>query len=163
MSFIRVKTVNGGEYAYLVENKWYKRRHKSKNKGSRQKVSKYLGKVYSFEKKHDTGFFEFMNIIELPVYLKNISVDQVIQDMVKWELYLHEIDTNRFIINFDSKKVKDKNKEVSLKINEGFLNTYTLSRLFNLKSKDSYYLAKSFIEAGIEVPKEVFVELFSKT
>ena len=53
-------------------------------------------------------------------------------------------------------------KAVSLKLNEGFLNNYTLRRLFSLRSNDSYYLAKCFVEAGIEVPKEVFVGLFSE-
>ena len=47
-----------------------------------------------------------------------------------------------------------------MRINEGFLNSFTLGRLFNPKSGESYYLAKCFIEAGIEIPKEVFVGIF---
>ena len=49
---------------------------------------------------------------------------------------------------------------VSLRMNEGFLNSYTLNRLLNLKHGDSYYLAKCIVEAGIEIPKEVFVGVF---
>ena len=54
------------------------------------------------------------------------------------------------------------NKEISLRMNEGFLNSFTLERLFNLRSGESYYLAKCFVEAGIDIPKEVFVGVFGK-
>ncbi|GAF71398.1 unnamed protein product, partial [marine sediment metagenome] len=40
MSFIRTKKIKGTEYAYIVENKWRKRR---KNK-VKQIMSKYLGR-----------------------------------------------------------------------------------------------------------------------
>ena len=43
MAFVRVKRINGGTYAYLVENSWTR-------KGTRQKVSRYLGKVHAVEK-----------------------------------------------------------------------------------------------------------------
>ena len=59
MGFIRVKKINGKEYAYLVENKRYKRKFKSKNKGSRQKVSKYLGKIYFFNIENNIDFVDF--------------------------------------------------------------------------------------------------------
>ena len=162
MGFIRLKKINGKEYAYLVENKWYKRKFKNKNKGSRQKVSKYLGKVYFFDKEKDVEFINFKNINDLEHYLKNNNKNQIVKDLVEWELFRNNIDKKEFIINFNDKKIKKKNKEVSLKLNEGFLNSYTLNRLFSLKSDDSYYLAKCFVEAGVEVPKEVFVGMFSK-
>lgn len=162
MSFIRLKKINGNDYAYLVENKWYKRKFKSKNKGSRQKVSKYLGKVYFFDKEKDIEFINFKNIDDLEQYLKNNNKNQIVKDLVEWELLRHNIDKKEFIVNFNDKKIKKKNKEISLKLNEGFLNSYTLNRLFSLKSNDSYYLAKCFVEAGVEVPKEVFVGMFSE-
>ena len=162
MSFIRTKNIAGKEYAYLVENKWYKRRHKGKNKGPRQKVSKYLGRVYRFNKEKDLDFFSFKNINNLEQYLRNNSnnKNQIFRDLVEWELFRHGINKEEFTINFSNKKILNGKREVSLRINEGFLNSFTLGRLFNLKSGESYYLAKCFIEAGIEIPKEVFVGVF---
>ena len=162
MSFIRVKRIAGKEYAYLVENKWYKKRFKSKGKGSRQKVSKYLGRVHFFNKTNDNDFLNFKNINDLEQYLKNNNKSSIIKDLVEWELFRHNIDKKEFMIDFSNKKIIKKNKEVSLKLNEGFLNSYTLNRLFNLKSGDSYYLAKSFVEAGIQIPKDVFVGIFGR-
>ena len=162
MSFIRVKKIAGKEYAYLVENKWYKRRHKGKNKGPRQKVSKYLGKVYRFNKEKDIDFFSFKNINNLEQYLKNNNKNKIFRDLVEWELFRHNINNKEFIIDFTNKKIMKGKKEISLRMNEGFLNSFTLGRLFNINSNDSYYLAKCFVEAGIEVPKEVFVGLFTK-
>ena len=166
MSFIRTKNIAGKEYAYLVENKWYKRRHKGKNKGPRQKVSKYLGRVYRFNKEKDIDFFSFKNIDNLEQYLKNNSnnKNQIFRDLVEWELFRHGINKEEFTIDFSNKKIinKNNNKEVSLRMNEGFLNSFTLNRLFNLKAGDSYYLAKGFVGAGIDIPKEVFVGVFGK-
>lgn len=164
MSFIRTKNIAGKEYAYLVENKWYKRRHKGKNKGPRQKVSKYLGRVYYFNKVNDKDFLTFKNIDDLGQYLKNNSnnKNQIFKDLVEWELFRHDINKEEFTINFSSKKILNGKKEVSLRINEGFLNSFTLGRLFNINSNDSYYLAKCFVEAGIDVPEKVFVGVFGK-
>jgi len=166
MAFIRVKKIDGKEYAYLVENRWYKRRHKGKNKGPRQKVSRYLGRVYKFNKEKDIDFYSFKKINDLEQYLKNNSNNKnnVFRDLIEWELFRHNINKEEFTMDYPNKKIinKSNNKEVSLKINEGFLNGFTLARLFNLKSGDSYYLAKCFVEAGIEVPKEVFVGVFGQ-
>lgn len=162
MSFIRTKKINGKEYAYLVKNKWHKRKLRGKSKGPRQKVSRYLGKVYSFEKVNTLGFFDFKVMEISEQYLVNNNYEEVIKDLVRWELYKHNIEIDEFSIDFINKKITKEGKEVSLRINEGFLNSYTLKRLFNLRSNDSLYLAKCFVEAGIEVPKEIFVGLFSE-
>lgn len=162
MGFIRIKRINGKEYAYLVENKWYKRRSKGKSKGCRQKVSKYLGKVYSFDKAQNHDFFNFGKIENVEQYLINNTQDNIIKDLVIWELFRHNVNIDEFSIDFNNKKVTKSKKGVSIKINEGFLCSYTLRRLFNLKKDDSYYLAKCFVDAGIEVPKEIFVGLFSE-
>ncbi len=160
MSFIRIKKINGKEYAYLVENKWYKRGFKGKGKGPRQKVGKYLGKVYHFNKEQDIDFFSFKKIENLERYLKNNAREKIIRELVEWELFRHNIDKNRFTIDLSNKKIMAGNKEISLKMNEGFLNSFTLARLFNMRLNEGYYLAKCFVEAGIEIPKEVFVGLF---
>ena len=162
MSFIRVKKINGNAYAYLVENKWYKRGFKGKGKGPRQKVGKYLGRVFYFNKEQDIDFLSFKKIENLGEYLKNNAREKIIRELVEWELFRHNIDKSQFAVDLSNKKIMANNREVSLKINEGFLNSFTLSRLFNMRSNDGYYLAKCFVEAGIEVPKDVFVGMFGK-
>lgn len=164
MAFIRTKKIAGKEYAYLVENRWYKRKHKGKNKGPRQRVNKYLGRVYSFNKTENINFFTFKKIDHLEQYLKNNfnNKNNVFRDLIEWELYRHGINKEEFTIDYSNKKIMKGNKEISLRMNEGFLNGFTLARLFNLKYGDSYYLAKCFVEAGIEVPKEVFVGVFGR-
>ena len=162
MSFFRTKKIDGKEYAYLVENRWYKRKHKGKNRGPRQRVNKYLGRVYSFNKTENIDFFTFKKISSLEQYLKSNSnnKNRVFRDLIEWELFRHNINKEEFIIDLSNKKIMKGSKEVSLRMNEGFLNSFTLTRLFNLKSGDSYYLAKCFVEAGIEIPQEVFVGVF---
>ncbi len=162
MSFIRTKKIDGKDYAYLVENKWYKRRFKGKGRGPRQKVSKYLGRVHSFNKTGNIDFLTFKKINRLEQYLKDNNKNQIFKDLVEWELVRHNINKEEFTIDFTNKKIMKGNKEISLRMNEGFLNSFTLARLFNLKSGDSYYLAKCFVEAGIEIPKEVFVGVFGR-
>ena len=162
MSFIRTKKIDGKEYAYLVENKWYKHSFKGKGRGPRQKVSKYLGRVHSFNKTDNTDFFNYKKINDLEQYLKNDNKQKIFKDLVEWELSRHSINKEEFTIDFNNKKIMRGNKEISLRMNEGFLNSFTLERLFNLRSGESYYLAKCFVEAGIDIPKEVFVGVFGK-
>ena len=160
MGFIRIKKIKGKEYAYLVENKWYKRGFAAKGKGSRQSVSKYLGRVYSFGRAQDIGFLEFLNQQEYEQYLIHHTQEEILRDLVLWELARNGVERSLFVVDFKAKKIRKDGKEVSLKFNEGFLNSYTLRRLYSLDDEDSMHLAKCFIEAGIEIPKEVFVGLF---
>jgi len=162
MSFIRIKQIAGKEYAYMVENKWYKRGFKSKGKGSRQKVSKYLGRVYKHDKVNDKEFYNFKNIDDLEQYLKNNDKSGIFKDLIEWELHRHNIDRQEFFIDFKNKKVMKGKKHISLQMNEGFLSSFTLQRLFTLTSQDSYYLAKCILESGIQIPQEVFVGVFGK-
>lgn len=162
MSFIRTKKIDGKDYAYLVENKWYKRKVKGKGCGSRQKVSKYLGRIFSFNRKETIDFFPFKKINNLEEYLKNNSKNKIIKDLVEWELWRHNINKDDITIDYANKKITKNNKKVSLRINEGFLNSFTLNRLFGLRAGNSYYLAKCFVEAGVEIPKEVFVGVFGR-
>ena len=162
MGFIRIKKIKGQEYAYLVENKWYQRKHKGKGTGSRQAVSKYLGRVFSFPKSQEVYFLAFVKAGSFDAYLANTQEDQVIKDLVLWELFRHEISIEEFSIDFIGKKIMKKGREISLRINEGFLNSFTLRRIFHPTKEESYYLAKIYIEAGIEIPKEIFVGLYAE-
>lgn len=164
--FLRIKKINNAKYAYLVDNKWYKKKTKGKGKGPRQKVKKYLGRVYSFDKSEVEDFFTFKKITDFEQYLGSNEKEDIIKDLVEWELFRHNIG-NEFFIKFDKKKVLKDNKEVSLAMNEGFLNGYTLARLLNFKfghdvEKAGLDFAKYFVEAGIQVPKEIFVGIFGK-
>ena len=165
--FLRIKKINNAKYAYLVSNRWYKKKTKGKGKGPRQKVKRYLGRVYSFDKIKENDFFNFKNIADIEKYLKSNNKEQVIKDLVEWEIFRCNINKDEFFIDFDNRKVLKDNKEVSLAMNEGFLNSYTLARLINFKfshneEEAGLEFAKAFVEAGIEVPKEIFVGIFWK-
>ena len=169
--FIRVKNIKNKKgkaypYAYLVDNKWYKRGNKGKGKGSRQKVVKYLGRVYPFSKVKDVEFFSHLKVEDIEEYLKK-DKNKMINDLIGWELFRHDIDKEEFFVDFSNKKVLRCDKEVSLKLNEGLLNSYTLGRLWRFRftgeeREDGFKMAKYFVEAGLEVPKEVFVGIFGK-
>ena len=119
-----------------------------------------MGRVYSFNKERVIDFYNFKKIGNLEQYIEENNKNQIVRDLIDWELFRHNIDRSWFIIDLDKGAVVRSNKEVSLKINEGFLNRFTLARLFHIRSTDGYYLAKCFVEAGIEIPKEVFVGFF---
>ena len=186
MSFIRVKEIGkrGGKkyrYSYLVENKWRKRL-KGGKKGSRQKVSKYLGKVLIFDKVKEMGFFEFINVKDNSNYLENSKV-RIVEDLARYELLLRGFEKNSQIISrdnvrFDSKSRKfvsptsfpdcSEEDRIVIEMNEGFLCKYTLNKLINFKAHGDdereigIELAKTFLEAGLNVPKEIFVGYFGK-
>lgn len=86
------------------------------------------------------------------------------RELVEWELSRHNAGAD-FTVDFPKKKVRKGRKEVSIAMNEGCLNSYTLARLLNFKAEGhnaGMEFAKAFVEAGIEVPKELFVGMFSK-
>ncbi|MBD3163952.1 hypothetical protein GF323_02020 [Candidatus Woesearchaeota archaeon] len=77
----------------------------------------------------------------------------------------------RLCFDLDSRKFTDTcGKEIKavLEMNEGFLCRHTLHRLLNFKLKhedereDGIGLAKAFLEAGLKVPKEIFIGYFQK-
>ena len=176
MSFVRVKKINGKKYAYLVSNRWRKRLAGGR-KGSRQKVSKYLGKVVSFDVVLDTGFFEYVNIRDNPDYLA-LSKRKIVMDLVKFELIIRGFKQNGVLLDkegmkFDERVLKfvdskGREQRVVIEMNEGFLCKHTISKLLNFKPRGEdereigIELAKTFLEAGLKVPEEVFVGYFEK-
>ena len=161
--FIRVKKIKGNKYAYLVENKLKKGK-------IQQKVLSYLGKVCYFEKLKNNEFLEYNSIQNIDNYIKR-SKEDIIKDLIEFEMVRHGFKKNKnFLANkdvsFDLSKTWFEEKKV-LAINEGFLCNYGIERLLNLKLKGEdeekgLMLAKAFVESGINVPKEIFVELFHK-
>ena len=166
--FIRIKKIKNNHYAYLVENKWRKRR---KNK-VKQKTLKYLGKIYKVGKEsapRNINSEEF----------KNTSIKKLIIELIRNELNSHnfkEIKNNIFeldnsLVDLEKKEVINKNskKQICLELNNNFLCSYTLRKLLNFKPKKNLtkiqigkQLANTFESAGISISKEVFVYIAQK-
>lgn len=159
MAFFRIKKIKGKEYAYIVENEW-------KRKGSRQKVKGYLGRVYRFNFVNNVDFLQFLKVNDVQDYVENNYKNKIIKELVEWELYKFNIDRNEFLVDLENIKIQRNKKNVALLINDGFMCGLTLKNLLDFKpeneSIDGYRLARTFVEAGIKVPQEVFVGVFGK-
>ena len=182
MVFIRTKKLkkksgNIYTYAYLVENKW-KKRAKGRKK-SRQKVKAYLGRVYNTDKKSDIDFLESLSIENINKYIDEKSKKDIIIDLVKYELLKHGFDEVGGLVSngeifFDLDKVEfsvleglKRKPGIVLSLNEGFMCKETIKRLTHFyvegtEEEIGYKYAKAFVEAGIDVPKEIFIGLFGK-
>ena len=170
MSFIRTKKIKGAEYAYIVENKWRKRR---KNK-VKQIMSKYLGRVYRFDRISVIDFFEFYKIEDINKYLDSKSKYDILYDLIKLELANHGFEEKDNILvkegcYFDLKENRvggSRSKKIAIAMNEGFLTNYAIKKILRFEAfdeeEDGYLLAKLFVEAGINIPKEIFVGFFRK-
>jgi len=171
--FIRIKKIKNIEYAYLVENKWRKRR---KNK-VKQKTLKYLGKVYKLETTKNLTLNEYIKT-NLEEYLKNPPI-KIIKDLITIGLLNHNFkklnnnsyENDNIHIDLNEKKVINKNtkKKICLEMNNNFLCSYTLKKLLNFKPKQNLtklqigkQLANSFESAGVKIPKEIFVIIAQK-
>lgn len=166
--FIRIKTIKNQQYAYKVENSWKKRK-----KSSRQVVKGYLGKVYVLQPAKELSFEEFIKT-DLNQYIKKISSKEMVRDIIGYELSKYGFKKTRQSWNLDNitvnlselKVTKDGNKAV-LRFDNDFLCDFTLRNLLNFKSSaDAETVAKelatSFIQAGIPVRQDLFVEVFNK-
>ena len=170
--FIRIKKIKDKEYAYLVENKWRKR----KVKGSRQKVKGYLGKVFEYDKKYSKSFLEYHNIKDTSEYCKSKKKKKdIIKDLTIVSLSNYGFSDKEGVFEnqelfFDEKGLslinKKTGKSVVLKANEGFLCEHTIKRILNYKEKEDeekgYRLAKYLIEAGLDVPRDIFIDLYQR-
>ncbi len=149
--FIRKKKIGGKEYAYLVENRYNK-----KKKQSRQKSTIYLGKVIS------VGFADRQTVAST---LKEAIINEL--KGIGFSLRNNQLTKNNIIIDLNTVEVKENNKKVCLELNEGFLCTLTLSNLINFNSEDLnqkeiiHQLANSFVSAGINLHHESFVNIFT--
>jgi hypothetical protein len=154
------KTGTVYHYAYAVENRWRK-------KEARQKVKHYLGKVHSFSLATPIDFFAHCTI-EVPrgeEWLRGLTAKQIIQKLVGWELGQHKVEG--FLIDLEKGHISKEGKPASLELREGMLNSYTLKQLLHFvaegdEQQDGYRLAKAFVEAGLAVPQDVFIAVFSK-
>ena len=160
MVFFRIKKIKGKEYAYVVENSW-------KRKGSRQSVKCYLGRAYRFDLKNNNNFLQFIKAKNTEDYINQNDAKKIISDLIEWECFRFSIDNKQFYIDLDEKTVRNNKKNIALLINDGFMCNLTLRNLLDFKTQndeadDGYRLARAFVEAGIKVPQDVFIGLFSK-
>lgn len=158
--FFRIKKIKGKEYAYIVENEW-------KRKGSRQKVKGYIGRVYRLSIKNEVDFLKYLGIENAEYYLQNNDFRKIINDLAEWEMFRHGISKDEFLIDLANAKIEKNRRNVALQINDGFMCSLTLKNLLEFKAEgdeenDGYRLARAFVEAGIKVPQEIFIGLFSK-
>ncbi|MDP7116243.1 MAG: hypothetical protein QF632_00755 [Candidatus Woesearchaeota archaeon] len=171
MAYIRVKNIRGREYAYLVRTRWLKGKKQAK-----QSVSKYLGRVHGFSIVDNVGFLEHHETEDVTSYLdKKLGKkgdytkgkEELVKDLIDWEFKRRGIADVKVQCKVAGRsKVQLDGKNISVKMNEGFLNGHTLRNLIQLKQKRidevGIDLAKGFVDAGIGIPKELFVEVFSR-
>jgi len=159
--FIRTKKIKNKEYAFLVDNKWDK-----KSKKVKQKVIRYLGKVYK-PKQENKNFIDFYNIESIEKYSKK-DFKKIIKDLIEFEIKTSEL-RNKVKLNYEKQELKINGRNAVLKINQGYLCSYTIKNLLHFKKLPNeeekqlgLRLAKSLVNAGIRIPKELFVRLCEK-
>ncbi len=155
LMFVRVKKIKGQPYAYLVQNTWTK-------EGARQKVAKYLGKTLKPEKKLNLTFKEHFNIENLSDFISKSDFKEAISHLALLELHNHGIPKELF--NEETLTFAEGNRQIVLELNQGFLCQATLERVLQYKSEDDsgFILAELLLASGLNVEKELFVELFEK-
>ncbi len=161
MAYIRTKKINGNKYAYLVEII-------NTDKGPRQKVKQYLGRVHELEKKKEIGEINEGNTKE--EILLNLIVPELSGRGFKERE--HNLAYKNFIFNpkdFSlTKKTKNKtSKEAVISLEEGYLSSFTVQRIINFQktknlNEDAHQLAKYFLEAGLQINQELFVRFYEK-
>lgn len=162
--FIRIKKRKSSKgiknFAYLVRSKYYK-------KGPRQKVVRYLGKVYKIKKKkpnrHKSNEKKHNNLED---FLTSLIIKELRRHAFKHKGNLIFNNSNFFIDLTKQKVYDDKNNKIVLTMNYGVLCDYTLNRLF----EQSYILekpevvtkdiGKKLISAGISIKNEEFIQIY---
>ena len=153
MTYIRNKEVGTNKYAYLVENI-------STPKGPRQKVRKYLGKVHDLSDSH-----EFAEVKEKEVLMKLIKVTLKSTGFSEKNGEYHY---EGIVFNPTTLDLSKKGKQVVISVNNGHFCNFTLLRIKNFKktkdlTKDAQVLAKYFLDAGLLISEEEFVDFYKKS
>ncbi|MBI5065746.1 hypothetical protein HZA97_05915 [Candidatus Woesearchaeota archaeon] len=180
MAFVRTKKILGQDYAYLVENEWTP-------KGSRQKSSKYLGKIYNIEKKEEAHWIEGEKYEKIVLNLIKQEWDNHDSTGLDLKFGVHgsqftersqttsitTADTKLQTINCKPQTsttnpvplVLSGNREVVAKMNEGFLCQHTIKQLLEFKPTrmdKAKQLANHLVEAGIKLNENMFIDLCEK-
>ena len=164
LMFIRSKTISGRDYAYLVRTRWDKRK-----KTVRQKVSKYLGSITKLEKIKDITFFDYFDY-DKDRYIANVSMKELVRDLVEFELFKHGFTKkSKYRMTNGVIEAQLDNMTEVFSMNEGYMNKHTLKeieRYYKILDQDEkkipYKFAALFVNAGIDIDKELFIELYQK-
>lgn len=151
MAYIRTKKINDKNYAYLVENI-------STKNGPRQKVKKYLGRVYQLEKQTEK---------EITINVK--TKKEFLQQLIQKHLENHGFTKKACILTNDSSSLDLNSLKLTkgvLALNDGYLCDFTIERIFSFKKtkdlqKDGTILAKQLLQAGLLLSEQEFVQLYS--
>ena len=157
MVYIRIKKINTKPYAYLVESK-----------NSRQKVKKYLGRVYELEPKVINLENKIIRGRDQSSFLLQLALRELNNLGFKSKGVKHHYKNFTFCSKKFTlqKKTKSKTvKETVIALNDGYLSSFTLQRILNFeKSKDlradAEVLAKYFLEAGFQISHENFISYY---
>ena len=153
MGFIRAKTIKGKEYGYLVHNTWTAT-------GPRQNVKGYLGRIIRPQKQKE-GITD----------ISKLDYIEALFTLIKQELDNHGFDAmltkDQTKIDLENRRIINRNKNIIVGMNEGYLCTYTLNKLMILtpngyEEQAGLQLATALVEAGLKLNKETFVQLFEK-
>ncbi len=147
--FVRVKNIKNKPYAYLVENEWTPW-------GSRQRVTKYLGKTHLLERTADAQAI-------LPAGREAV-VEAIAQELLNHGFTREGSTLNKegISVNLSDKTVRLKGRKAVLGMNEGYLCDHTFSELHQLKASDPKEAASKALEAGLKLSPEQFVHLFEQ-
>ncbi len=167
--FIRLKKIKGQQYAYKVKNIWRKRK-----KASRQKVTKYLGRVFSFKPIYSARFEDFVNKQDIDKYINEKTYREIVKDLFQYELFKHGFKLKgrtwykgKIKANIDDKKLTKNKRRCVLGLNEGFLCTETIRETLTFRGEGieqamGLQMAKIFLGAGIKLEPALFVRIFEK-
>jgi hypothetical protein len=170
--FIRLKKLKGKDYAYLVKNSWTKN-------GPRQKTKKYLGRCAILQKEKDFDFKEHykLNTAEMNIekYVQANDVKTILSRMFEFELLKLGFTYDKNVLVKESmiaipKRLKIMDKEnknnIIIKTGDGFISEFMAKKILKFQFKgneeDGKKFAEAFIAAGINVDKEIFIELYRK-
>lgn len=154
--FVRVKKIKGRPYAYLVENEWTPW-------GSRQRVTKYLGKTHTLNRLSETA-------VTLPPGLAESVLLAVKQELAnhafveKDGVLVNDLD---IVVDLSQKTVRERGKTVVLGMNEGYLCDHTLTQLLAFTpaerpDESAKKLANLVLEAGLRLNSEQFLHLYEQ-
>ncbi len=164
--YIRTKTRTNKSgrkytYAYLAEIK-QRRNH------PKQKVIKYLGRVYKTERTANNT----------PKILPSESFNEMILALIKKELENHDFKetaqktVKKEDLEIDLGKLTVTNaknsKQACIQLNQGMLCSYTLKNLLSYQppkediKRIGKHFAKTVVEAGIQASQPIIIEIFKK-
>ncbi len=170
--FVRLKKIKGLEYAYLVKNVW-------KKKTPRQKVVQYLGRIHAPPKGMTCSFDEFC-VQEKKQITEKTTYPELVRALFEWTLFQHGFTKvaqkkafythGKIIADPEKYTLQIKKRQLTMKFNEGYMNQYSMKELLNIKLSKAIdeprqaatILAKAFVNAGIAVPQNIFIEVFQK-